>query len=111
MNSFLFCFLVHVFNKILEQSSILYMVIQNQNTDLSYGCQKISAFGNFLSDLCTDSAYHQFFQSTVSLVGEPSSNADKDITTKVFIFKLLITLCLCYLRSLQNARTLLSWIW
>ena len=111
MNSFLFCFLVHVFNKILEQSSILYMVIQNRNTDLSYGCQKISAFGNFLSDLCTDSAYHQFFQSTVSFVGEPSSNADKDITTKVFIFKLLITLCLCYLRGLQTARTLLSWIW
>ena len=29
MNSFLFCFLVHVFNKILEQSSLLYMVLQN----------------------------------------------------------------------------------
>ena len=25
----------------------------------------------------TDRAYHQFFQSTVSLIGEPSSNADK----------------------------------
>ena len=29
MNSFLFCFLVHVFDKILEQSSLLYMVLQN----------------------------------------------------------------------------------
>ena len=77
MNSFLFCFLVHVFNKILEQSSLLYMVLQNRNTDFSYGCQKISAFGNFLSYLHADSAYHHFFQSTVFLVGEPSFNADK----------------------------------
>jgi len=89
MNSFLFCFLVHVFNKILEQSSILYMVIQHRNTDLSYGCQKISAFGNFLSDLCTDSAYHQFFQSTVSFVGEPSSNADKRHNYKSLYFQVV----------------------
>ena len=38
MNSFLFCFLVHFFNKTLEQSSLLYMVLQNRNTDFSYGC-------------------------------------------------------------------------
>ena len=69
MNSFLFCFLVHILNRILEQSSILYIVLQNRNTDFSYDCQKISAFDKFLSDLLTDSAYHHFFQSTVSLVG------------------------------------------
>ena len=89
MNSFLFCFLVHVFNKILEQSSLLYMVLQNRNTDFSYGCQKISAFGNFLSDLRTDSAYHHFFQSTVSLVGEPSYNADKRHNYKSLYFQIV----------------------
>ena len=77
MSSFLFSFLAHIFNRILEQSSLLNMVLENLNTDFSYGCQKISAFGNFLSDLHTDSAYHHFFQSTVSLVGKPSSIADK----------------------------------
>ena len=29
MDIFLFCFLVHIFNRILEQSSLLYMVLQN----------------------------------------------------------------------------------
>ena len=88
MNSFLFSFLVHIFNRILEKSSLFYMVLQNRNTDFSYVCQKISAFGNFLSDLQI-----------------------KDITTKLYIFKLFITLCVCCLRGLQTARTLLSWIW
>ena len=86
MKNFLFCFLVHVLNRILEQSSLLYIVLQNQNTDFNYGCQKISAFGNYLSDLHTDSAYHHFFQSAVSLVREPSSNADKRHDCKKSIF-------------------------
>ena len=37
----------------------------------NYGRQKMSAFGNFLYDFRSDSAYHHFLQSTVSLVGEP----------------------------------------
>ena len=89
MNSFLFCFLVHVFNTILEQSSLLYMALQHQNTDFCYGCQKISAFGNFLSELRTDSAYHHFFQLTVSLVGEPSSIADKRHNYKSLYFQIV----------------------
>jgi len=89
MNSSLFCFLVHVFTKILEQSSLLYMVLQNRNTDFSYDCQKISAFGNVLSDLHTDSEYHHSFQSTVSLVGEPSCNADKRHNYKSLYFQLV----------------------
>ena len=65
------------------------MVLQNLNTDLSYGCQKISAFGNSLSDLRTDSAYHQFFQSTVSSVGEPSTNADERHNYKSLYFQVV----------------------
>ena len=69
--------------------ALLYMVLQNRNTDVSYGCQKISAFGNFLSDLRTDSEYHHFLQSTVSLVGEPSLNADKRHKYKSLYFQIV----------------------
>ena len=51
MNSFLFCFLIQVFNRILEQSSFLYMFLQNRNTDFSYSIQKIATFADFLRDL------------------------------------------------------------
>ena len=47
-NNFLFCFLIQVFNKILEQSSLLNMALQNRNTDFSYGVQKIAAFADIL---------------------------------------------------------------
>ena len=89
MNSFLFCFLVHVFNRILEQSSLLYMVLQDQNTDFSYGVQKIATFANFLCDLRTDRAYDDFFQSTVSLTGRPSSNADRRHTYRNLYFQVI----------------------
>ena len=46
MNSFLFCFLIQVFNRILEQSALLYMVLQNRNTDFSHGGQKIATFAD-----------------------------------------------------------------
>ena len=76
MNSFLSCFLADLFNRILEQSSLVYMGHKIE-TQILESCQKITAFGNILSDLRTDSAYHHFFQSTVSLIGKPSSNVDK----------------------------------
>ena len=53
------------------------MVLQNRNTDFSYGVQKIATFAEFLCDLHTDSAYDDFFQLTVSLIGRPSSNEDQ----------------------------------
>ena len=89
MNSFLFCFLIHVFNRILEQSSLLYMVLQNRNTDFSYGVQKIATFANFLCDLRTDRAYDDFFQSTVSLIGRPSSNADRRHNYRSLYFQVI----------------------
>ena len=89
MNSFIFCFLVHVFNRILEQSSLLYMVLQNRNTDFSYGFEKINNFAHFLLELRTDIAYNFFFQSTVSLIGEPSTNADKRHNYKGLYFEII----------------------
>ena len=37
LNSFVFCFLVRVFYKILQQSSILYSILQSRDIDFSYG--------------------------------------------------------------------------
>ena len=88
MNSFLFCFLIQVFNRILEQSSLLYMVLHNENTD-SYGVQKTANFVDFLWDLSTDSTYDDFFQSTVSLIGRPSSNADRRHNYKSLYFQVI----------------------
>ena len=53
------------------------MVLQNRNTDLSYGVQKMATFADFLCDLRTDSANDDFFQSTVSLIGRPSPNGNR----------------------------------
>ena len=40
LNSFVFCFFICLFHKILEQSSILYMILQNTKTDLSFGLER-----------------------------------------------------------------------
>ena len=51
-NSFLFCFLVFVFGKILSQSSVLYDVLTNRSTDFSYGFGMITNFAEFLKTMC-----------------------------------------------------------
>ena len=77
-------------NHILKSDLVLgtFLVCHN-NFPVYYGCQKISAFGNFLSELRTDSAYHHFFESTASLVGKPSSVADKRYNYKSLYFQVV----------------------
>ena len=65
LNGFLFHFLIALFNKLLQQSSILYMVLQNRKTDLSYGIGKIISFLEFLGELRSDKSYDEFFASVV----------------------------------------------
>ena len=77
LNSFLFCLLVFVFGKILSQSSVLYDVLQNRSTDFSYGVGMITNFAEFLSDMRTDEAFHNSFESTVAIVGQPSSRSGR----------------------------------
>ena len=50
LESFLFCFLLDLYNRILEKSSILYAILQNRSTDFSYGVKKLRQFVNFLVD-------------------------------------------------------------
>ena len=72
LNGFLFCFLIALFNKILQQSSILYMVLQNRKTDLSYGVRKIVSFLDFLGELRSDKSYNEVFASVVQVAGDPA---------------------------------------
>jgi len=80
MNSFLFCFLIQVFNRIL----VFIMKIQ---TVMAFRKQLILSI--FLWDLSTDSTYDDFFQSTVSLIGRPSSNADRRHNYKSLYFQVI----------------------
>ena len=48
LESFRFCLLLELYNKILEQSSILYAILQNAFTDFSYDAKKHRDFVNFL---------------------------------------------------------------
>lgn len=54
LNSFLFCFLVILFHNILEQSAILYAILQNRETDFSYGIGKIEDFKTHLFNILND---------------------------------------------------------
>ena len=95
LNSFLFCFLTGIFNKILDQSTILYKVLQNMKTDFSYGVSKMKDFGTFLSDLCSNQGFENIFSFALEIVGQPTSRSDKKLITSSSTFKLLITLSRC----------------
>ena len=43
LESFLFCFLLELYYKILEKSSILYAILQNRSTDFSYGPRNLES--------------------------------------------------------------------
>ena len=89
LNSFLFCFLVFVFGKILGQSSVLYDVLQNRSTDFSYGVGMITNFAEFLTDMRTDEAFHNTFESAVAIVGQPSSRSDRKHNYKQLYFQVI----------------------
>jgi hypothetical protein len=89
LNSFLFCFLVSVFYKILEQSSILYCILQDTQTDFNYGVSRIERFKTFVSSLRTDEDFAEFYQEAVDKVGPPASKADKKHNYKQLYFEVL----------------------
>ena len=91
LNSFLLCFLVTLFNKILGQSSILYDVLQNRTTDFSYGVGKIENFAAFLNHERTHEAFDENFESAVAIVGQPSSRSDRKHNYKQLYFQVIDT--------------------
>jgi len=82
LSSFLVCFLVFVFNKIFEQSSILFNVLQDRRIEFSYGASKII-------NLCNDETFTETYQSTFDLVGHPSSRSDRKHNYKDIYLQLL----------------------
>ena len=89
LNSFLFCFLTGIFNKILEQTTIRYKVLQNRKTDFSYGVSKVKDFGTFLSDLRSNQGFENIFSFALEIVGQPTSRPDKKVNYKQLYFQII----------------------
>ena len=77
------------FYKILEQSSILYSILQSRETDFSYGTSRIERFKNFVSSLRTDECFSNSYQETVDTVGEPLSRIDRTHNYKQVYFEII----------------------
>ncbi|XP_046855044.1 uncharacterized protein LOC124448071 isoform X3 [Xenia sp. Carnegie-2017] len=84
LNGFLFCFLVHVFQRILEQSSILYSILQDKDTDFHYGMSRFERFKAFVASLRNDTEYCQVYDLAVEKVGPPVTRISihKDILSE-----------------------------
>jgi len=95
LESFRFCFLIVVFQKIFEQSTILYSILQNKTSDFSLGVEKIEHFVLFLHTSRDDAVFHELYASTEALVGSPVSRSDKRQNYKqLYFLKLLMQLFL-----------------
>ena len=99
LESFLFCFLLELYNKILEKSSILYAILQNRSTDFSYGAKKLREFVNFLTnDLRNDAAYESCYAAArrrvpvTQAVGVASRRAGQNINHKQLYFEVTDTI-------------------
>ena len=99
LESFLFCFLLELYNKILEKSSILYAILQNRSTDFSYGAKKLKEFVNFLTnDLRNDAAYESCYAAArrrvpvTQAVGVASRRAGQNINHKQLYFEVIDTI-------------------
>ncbi|XP_046863600.1 uncharacterized protein LOC124457382 isoform X1 [Xenia sp. Carnegie-2017] len=75
LNGFLFCFLVHVCQRILEQSSILYSILQDKDTDFHYGMSRFERFKAFVASLRNDTEYCQVYDLAVEKVGPPVTSS------------------------------------
>ena len=89
LNSFVFCFLMTLFNKIFQQSSILFMVLQNRQTGLSFGISKIICFLDFLHNLRSDNSFTEFFASVVEIIGEPKTRLDLKYNYKRLFYEVI----------------------
>ena len=89
LESFRLCFLIVVFQKIVEQSTILYSILQNKTSDFSLGVEKIGNFVLFLQTSRDDAVFHELYASTEALVGSPVSRSDKRQNYKLLYFEVI----------------------
>ncbi|XP_028413650.1 uncharacterized protein LOC114536504 [Dendronephthya gigantea] len=89
ISSFLFCFLVCVFQQIFQQSSILYEILQGQQTDFNYGMVRIQRFVTFVSSLRSDDKFSELYQEAVDILGPPESRLEKRHNHKQIYFEII----------------------
>ena len=89
LESFRFCFLIVAFQKIFEQSTILYSILQNKTSDFSLGVEKIGNFVLFLQTSRDDAVFHELYASTEALDGSPVSRSDKRQNYKQLYFEVI----------------------
>ena len=77
LESFRFYVLIFVFQKIFDQSTILYSILRNKTPEFSVGVEKIGHFVLFLQTSRDDAIFHELYASTEALVGSLVSIYDK----------------------------------
>ncbi|XP_046864103.1 uncharacterized protein LOC124458037 isoform X2 [Xenia sp. Carnegie-2017] len=63
--------------RILEQSSILYSILQDKDTDFHYGMSRFERFKAFVASLRNDTEYCQVYDLAVEKVGPPVTRVFK----------------------------------
>ena len=97
LESFLFCFLLDLYNRILEKSSILYAILQNRSLDFSYGVKR--QFMNSLADdLRNAAAYDSCYAAArrrvpvTQAVRVASTRSGQNINHKRLFFEVIDTI-------------------
>ena len=93
LSSFVFCFLIFIFNDILHQSSILYDFLQNRNIDFSSGVKKVSNFKTYLMNMRNTDIFDSYYQGTVDVVGQPTSRSDRRHNYKQLYYEVIDNIC------------------
>ena len=91
LDRFSFCFLLCLFYRIFEQSSILYAILQGRETDFNYGMRKVENFKSFLGSIRNDVEFDMNYQKAVDKAGSPVTRIDLNVNYKQLYFQVLDT--------------------
>ena len=91
LESFLFCFLLELYSKILQKSSILYDILQKRSVHFSYAVGKIHDFKKYLcDDLRTDAAFEICHADALAWPGgAPQRRCEQVINYKSLYFEVI----------------------
>ena len=91
LESFLFCFMLELYSKILQKSSILYDILQKRSVHFSYAVGKIHDFKKYLcDDLRTDAAFEICHADALAWPGgAPQRRCEQVINYKSLYFEVI----------------------
>ncbi|CAB3985585.1 Hypothetical predicted protein [Paramuricea clavata] len=92
LDRFSFYFLLCLFYRIFEQSSILYAILQGRETDFNYGMRKVENFKSFLGSIRNDVEFDMNYQKAVDEAGSPVTRIDLNVNYKQLYFQILDTI-------------------